>query len=63
MINIYATLSHIFLKVAIGNRIANIEEHRIKHDTFGEMGPFESDRRTQSPHPIMCTEATITQQK
>jgi len=36
MVNVHTTFGHYFLKVTIGNGIANIEEHRIKNDTFGK---------------------------
>lgn len=51
------------LKITIRNGIRNIEEHRIKDDTFGEMKTFEINRHSQSPHSIIPTETTIAQQK
>src|SRR5690606_1324033 len=40
MINLYTTLRHNFLEIAIGNGIAHIE-NRIKDDPFGEVNSFE----------------------
>jgi hypothetical protein len=36
MVNDYAALSQNLLELAIGNRIANVKEHRMQDDTFGK---------------------------
>ncbi len=63
MINGYTALSQNFLKFAIGDRLANIEENRVQNDTFRKMNALEFYHHPHLPHSIMRTEAKITQQK
>jgi hypothetical protein len=63
MVNIYASLSHYFLKVAIRNCITDVEEISIKNDTFRKMNPFEVDDQLFPPRSIIRTGSDTAQQK
>jgi hypothetical protein len=49
MVNVYASFSHDFLQITIGNRITDVKENSIEDDAFGEMCPCEIDRHPHSP--------------
>ena len=63
MVNLNAAFSHDFLEIAIGNRVADIKEHGLKNDAFGEMSSLEIHCHLLRPHSVMCSNHDIATQK